>query len=363
MDSARMRKRRKKHRASLITNMVFCLIALAALTVCLVLVLQNYTLKNEEAQAMARLEEYEQQRQTYRYTQSDLSAYAQRSAQDARVEERALVMEELKQGILDAESATDALRKFFPEDVVVYADGEYHFFPISDTLKKHTYVYDNFKLREDGQVEYLNDADEVVSKKGIDVSRYQGNINWSKVAAEGVEYAFIRAGVRGSTEGTLSEDSHFEANIEGALDNDIAVGVYFFSQAVTEEEAVEEARMVLSMIEPYEVTYPVVIDMEEVTSDNARTRDLTKEEYTKNCIAFCETVRQAGYTPMIYGNLKSFMLMLDMEKLEEYDKWFAYYNTPVYFPYQFSVWQYTSEGAVGGITGDVDMNVCMKDFR
>lgn len=363
MDSTRMRRKKRKQRTSLLTNIVFCVMTLAALTACLLLVLQNYTLKNEGAQVVAQFEEYEQQHQNYLYTQLDLSSYADRAAAQARDEERSLVMEELKQGILDADSATDAFRKFFPNDVVVYADSAYHFFPISDTLKKHTYVYDNFKLRDDGQVEYVNDRDEVISAKGIDVSRYQGNINWSRVAADGVEYAFIRAGLRGSTEGNLAEDQRFEANIKGALDNDIAVGVYFFSQAVTEAEAVEEANMVLDLIEPYEVTYPIVIDIEEVTSENARTKDLTQEEYTKNCIAFCETIKNAGYTPMIYGNLKSFMIMLDMEQLEDYEKWFAYYNDPVYFPYQFSVWQYTSEGSVEGISADVDMNVCMKDFK
>lgn len=362
MDSTRMRRKKRKQRTSLVANIIFCLITLVSLTACLVLVLQNYTLKNDEVQAMAQLAEYEKQSQSYRYTQSDLNSYAERTAADAREEERFLVIEELKQGIIDAESATDAFRKFFPEDVVVYADGGYHFFPISDTLKKHTYVYDNFKLRDDGQIEYVNDGDEVISVKGIDVSRYQGNINWSKVAADGVEYAFIRAGIRGSTEGNLVEDQYFESNMKGALNHDIAVGVYFFSQAITEAEAVEEASMVLDLIAPYEVTYPIVIDIEEVTSDNARTKNLTQEEYTKNCIAFCETIKNAGYTPMIYGNLKSFMIMLDMEQLEDYEKWFAYYNDPVYFPYQFSIWQYSSEGAVGGISTDVDMNVCMKKF-
>ena len=124
----------------------------------------------------------------------------------------------------------------------------------------------------------------------------------------------------------------------------------------------EEAEFVLDLIEPYEITYPVVIDLEEVTSDDARTADLTKEQYTQNCISFCETIKAAGYTPMIYGNLKTFMIMLDMEQLEDYEKWFAYYNAPVYFPYDFSIWQYSSKGSVRGIDEDVDLNICMKDF-
>ena len=110
------------------------------------------------------------------------------------------------------------------------------------------------------------------------------------------------------------------------------------------------------------MTYPIVFDIEESENEKARTAEMTKEENTKATIAFLETIRKAGYTPMIYGNLKTFMIMLDMEQLEDYDKWFAYYNTPVYFPYEFSIWQYTSEGNVNGIKGDVDMNVCMKKY-
>ena len=112
----------------------------------------------------------------------------------------------------------------------------------------------------------------------------------------------------------------------------------------------------------YDVTYPIVLDVEEVTTKNPRTENLTKQERTEACIAFCERIKEAGYTPMIYGNLKTFLLMLDMEQVEEYEKWFAFYQTPLYFPYEFSVWQYTSTGSVNGIKGDVDMNVSMKDW-
>ena len=118
----------------------------------------------------------------------------------------------------------------------------------------------------------------------------------------------------------------------------------------------------LNMIKPYDISYPVVYDLEEVTSKNARTAGMTKEDYTNACIAFCETVQAAGYKPMIYGNLKTFMIMLDLSRLEKYDKWFAYYGTPVYFPYEFAVWQYSSKGNVNGIDGKVDLNIAMKDF-
>ena len=358
----RVRRRRKQQRRSMITNIVMCLITLSALTACIVLVLKNYDLKSQSEEAMAQLKSFEEESEHYIYTQADLDSYLEEARADAQEAGENEILSELKSRMDGGSNTAAVLRDFFPEDVVVYADGSYHFFPIDEKLKKHSYVYDNFKQLENGQIEYVDDTDVVLSKKGIDVSRFQESIDWKKVADDGVSYAFIRAGVRGSTEGRMMADERFKENMEGALDNDIQVGTYFFTQAVTEEEAIEEAEFVLDMLEPYDVTYPVVYDLEEVTSKNARTEDLTKEQYTKNCIAFCETIKKAGYTPMIYGNLKTFLIMLDMSQLEEYHKWFAYYNTPVYFPYEFDVWQYSSKGSISGIKGDVDLNVCMTDF-
>lgn len=362
MDNIRIKRKRRKQRISLITNIVFCVITLAALTGCIVLLLHNYMLKNQSEETMARLQAFEEQSENYIYTQADMNAHLEEARLNAKAEEREELLDELKAKMSGGGTAVAMLRDFFPDDVVVYADGEYHFFPISDKLKKHSYVYDNFNLLENGQVEYVDDTDVVLSQKGIDVAKYQGDIDWKKVAADGVEYAFIRTGARGTTGGTILNDEKFEDNIEGALKNGIQAGVYFFSQAITEDEAIEEAEFVIDLIEPYKISYPVVFDLEEVTSANARTAGLTREEYTKNCIAFCETIKDAGYTPMIYGNLKTFMIMLDMEQLEEYEKWFAQYSTPVYFPYEFSIWQYSSKGSVNGIKVDVDMNVCMRDF-
>ena len=194
------------------------------------------------------------------------------------------------------------------------------------------------------------------------MSKYQGEIDWEKVADDDVEYAFIRLGIRGYTKGEIVEDENFDDNIRGARQNDIDVGVYFFTQATSVEEAEEEAQYVIDAIQPYKVAYPVVIDVEAVNNTNARTKDLTKEERTEYCIAFCEKIKNAGYEPMVYGNLKTFMLMLDLQQLEEYDKWFAFYDEQVYYPYAFKVWQYTDEGKVDGIDVNVDMNISFGDW-
>jgi GH25 family lysozyme M1 (1,4-beta-N-acetylmuramidase) len=265
----------------------------------------------------------------------------------------------MKEFMTSGETTTAMLRYFFPDDVVVADSGQYYFFPISDKLARNTYDAEQFTVQDDGTLQY-NENGEVISRKGIDVSKYQGKINWEKVAADDVEYAFVRLGIRGYTEGEIMQDDTFEDNIEGALKNDIDVGVYFFSQATSVEEAEEEAQYVLDMIEPYDVTYPVVLDVEAVSNSKARTVDLTAEERTEYAVAFCEKIKGAGYTPMIYGNLKSFMLMLDLEQLEDYDKWFACYNEDYYYPYEFKIWQYSDVGSVSGISGNVDLNISFE---
>ena len=295
------------------------------------------------------------------YSEEEVQGIAEQAAAEASKQKEEEILGTVKEMMENGEGTYFLLRELYPEELVVAADSRYYFFPILDSLKHHSYQKDQFLMNDDDILEYVVDG-EVVSKKGIDVSRYQEEIDWEKVAGDGVEYAFIRLGIRGATEGKLAIDVAYEKNMEGALANDIDVGVYFFRQELNEQEAVEEAEFVLENLEDYEISYPIVLDVEEVTTKNPRTKELTKEDRTKACIAFCERVKEAGYTPMIYGNLKTFLLMLDMEKLEEYEKWFAYYRTPLYFPYEFSVWQYTSTGKVDGISTDVDLNVSMKDW-
>ncbi len=362
----RRKKKRKKRKGPIVLTAFLCLLALAAVTGCIVLAMRNQKLQNEVDEAMAYIDEVNSvvvytEEETQQMVADAVREAEQRAAQVASGEKEQEILGGIKTMMENGDGASAMLRAFYPDDIVVAADGRYYFFPISDTLKKHSYKEEQFLLNEDGILEYVEN-EQVVSKKGIDVSKYQGNINWEKVANDGVEYAFIRLGIRGAAEGKLVLDDTYKENIKEALENDVDVGVYFFTQALNKEEAVEEAEFVLEHIEDYDVNYPIVLDVEEITTKNPRTQEMTKQDWTDVCIAFCKRIKQEGYTPMIYGNLKTFMLMLDMEQLEEYEKWFAYYNMPLYFPYEFSVWQYTSTGRVNGIKGDVDLNISMKDW-
>ena len=199
--------------------------------------------------------------------------------------------------------------------------------------------------------------------KGIDVSKHQGNIDWTKVAADGVEFAFIRVGLRGyGTEGKLVEDEYFEQNVKGALQAGIKVGVYFYSQAITDEELLEEANLVLEKVKPYNIELPIVFDVEKVSGGKGRANELSVEERTRLTALFCQTIQDAGYKPMIYHNMEMGTLMLDLGQLEQYDKWFAYYNDDLYYPYAYKVWQYSEKGAVDGINEEVDLNIWFGDF-
>lgn len=264
----------------------------------------------------------------------------------------------------NGDSTVSMLREFYPEQIVLYDKGKYLFKDILDTLKHNSLSVENIRADEEsGEITYVN-GEEVISKKGIDVSKYQGEINWNKVANDGVEYAFLRLGIRGYGTGEIVLDTTFEDNAEGALKEGIDVGAYFFTQAVNEEEAKEEADFVIEALAPYEISYPVVIDVEDVDDAGARTNDLTAEERTALVKVFCDRIREAGYTPMIYGNLKTFMLMLDITQLEDYEKWYAFYSTEeFYYPYDFSIWQYSDSGAVSGIEKGVDMNISFKTWE
>lgn len=197
----------------------------------------------------------------------------------------------------------------------------------------------------------------------IDVSRFQTSINWKKVKDSGIDYAIIRAGFRGyGDSGTLNVDTHFKENMKEALQYGLEVGVYFFSQAINEAEAIEEANYVLNLIENYKVTLPVVIDYEYASDGNGITgrlykANLSKSRQTAICKAFCKTVLNKGYTPMVYANRD--MLEKDLNAAEiskDYKIWLANYTSQTTYAGDYEFWQYTQNGSVSGIYGKVDKN-------
>ena len=223
-------------------------------------------------------------------------------------------------------------------------------------------TYDFSKLHTDEQTGFKTYEDEengVTSRIGIDVSEFQGeDIDWKQVRESGIEFVIIRLGYRAYGEtGELVLDDMFDRNMQGALDAGLDVGVYFFSQAITPGEAVEEAEFVLEHVRGYEIDGPIVYDTEEIKGDTARTDNNTRQEFTNYCKVFCDTIEQAGYDPMIYANMKWMAFTLDMEQLADYDFWYADYHDVPQCPYEYEVWQYSETGAVPGINPNVDLNV------
>ncbi len=253
------------------------------------------------------------------------------------------------------------LRSFFPENLIYSFENEYVFAPVLEEVEKHSLLEENFQKTEEGLMQYVENG-AVTSHKGIDVSKYQGTIDWSAVKEEGIEYAFIRLGLRGYESAKIVLDEYYEANMKGANSAGVAAGVYFFTQAVTVEEAKEEADFVIEHLAGYDVSCPVVFDVERISGGKGRADQLTKEERTDITIAFCEAVKAAGYTPMIYGNVVCFTRLLDMTKLNDYEKWYAFYDDYMYMPYNVSCWQYTEKGLVDGIPGNVDLNISFKTW-
>ena len=196
---------------------------------------------------------------------------------------------------------------------------------------------------------------------GIDVSYYQGEIDWEQVKESGIEFAMIRLGYRGyGQEGKLVEDKMAFKNLEGALDAGLQVGVYFFSQAITVEEAIEEAEFVLQRIKIYDITMPVVYDWEYI-SEEARTAKMDRRTLTDCYKAFCDKIAEAGYTPMAYFNTYQSRQLMYLTELEEYPFWLALYSDRMTYPYRIEMWQYTDSGRVPGIEGKVDINLYFVD--
>lgn len=196
---------------------------------------------------------------------------------------------------------------------------------------------------------------------GIDVSKWNKEIDWEKVKAAGVEFAIIRCGYRGSKTGALVQDPYFEKNVKGATEAGVRVGLYFFTQAVNPVEAVEEASMVLMFAKQHKISYPLYIDTEGA-GGNGRADGLDKEIRTAVCKAFCETIENAGYTAGVYASKSWLLNNLDMEQLSAYSTWLAQYSSQPTYEGEYDMWQYTSAGKIDGISTLVDYNVSYMDY-
>lgn len=228
--------------------------------------------------------------------------------------------------------------------------------PTEETLpppEENPYGPVDFLLEEESQQITLLSGEGI---KGIDVSSWQGDIDWQQVRDSGVEFVFIRLGGRGTTEGGIYADEMAQVYYQGAKAAGLKVGGYFFSQSITLEEAVEEAEFALEAVRDWEVDMPIVYDWEYI-GDGARTDLIDARLLTDMVKAFCNTVRDAGYDPMVYFGRSHSADLLILSELVDYGFWLAMYNSIMDYPYKVDIWQYTETGSVPGISGNVDLNL------
>ena len=224
------------------------------------------------------------------------------------------------------------------------------------TLPPSVYAPEDFRLEGD----YLTcSAGQTIL--GIDVSSHQGEIDWQAVAEAGVGFAFVRLGYRGYDSGALHEDTYAQQNLQGAKEAGIPVGAYFFSQAISPEEAAQEAAYALDILGQMQLELPLVYDWEYISA-SARTGNVDQKTLTDCTLKFCQAVQAAGYEAMIYANTDQVTRRLDMEKLEGYPLWLAKYDLQQDFPCKADLWQYTDTGKVSGISGKVDINLMFTEY-
>lgn len=250
-----------------------------------------------------------------------------------------------------------------PETVYIYDNGiDLIEFPPVEGASLNSYDMENLSTYEGKRKALFDEKGVKISRFGIDVSSYQTSIDWEKAAADGVEFAIIRMGYRGYETGKITEDRYFRRNAEGANAAGVDIGVYFYSQAITPEEAAEEADYVINLLSETDVpvTMPVVFDWEFVTDeDPARTDGMTGDIQTDCCKAFCEKIAAAGYSPMYYATVNTALFRYDMGQLP-YPLWIAEYAPKCGFVYDYAMWQYSCSGVVDGIEGLVDLNICIE---
>ncbi len=266
--------------------------------------------------------------------------------------------EELRQASINAALSANAPGK---NKFNVKGEGEEpEYITINRTLNLTETNPEGFTMDGD-RLSYSEDG-RVVSHFGIDVSKYNGVISWNQVKKQGVEFAMLRVGARGYSTGNIMLDESLGYNMDGCIANGIDIGLYFFSQAITREEAIEEANYCLASIGGRPIRYPIVFDSEAVSNDIYRTENLTQETLTDCAVAFCETVKQYGFTPMIAGNKEQLARRLDLARLQAYELWVLDVGEKTDFPYRYSMRQYTNSGKLEGIEAPVGYDLCLISY-
>lgn len=246
---------------------------------------------------------------------------------------------------------------------VIYPDGTSQWVMINAYIAKNNYDYTGL-VYEEPYMRYYADGKKI-SRQGIKIDDSYGTINFIQVEKDGIDYCIIRMGKRGYATGIISMDENYLTYMKEAKEAGLGIGVSFYSQAVNEEEAIEEANLVVQALQQEEIKpdYPVIFDMELVNNDASRTEKLTKNQLTAIAKAFCNTISQNGYTPAIYGNKYWLLRKLDLTQLSGYNIWLSKEGDVPDYPYEFAMWEYKQDAKIDGIAGNVSMSISFIDYE
>lgn len=241
-------------------------------------------------------------------------------------------------------------------------NGAVEWVSISPYLAKNDYDFTNL-VNQAGKYKYFEE-DKCISAFGVDISKDQGYVDFNKLKKAGADFVMIRVGQRGYQSGTISEDDYFKDSLKRATDAGLNVGVYFLSQAITEDEAKEEADYVLERIEGYSLVYPIAFVMQYAEKDSARVETVSRNDKSMIARAFLNKVKAAGYKTMLYGDKTWLIRYVDLSKLiNDYDIWLSQPDEVIPdYPYKFAMWQYNKSGTIDGISGTVNFNICFLDY-
>lgn len=264
---------------------------------------------------------------------------------------------------MEEEAKEEDLSENGTKTEVILPDGTSQWVMVNAFIQKNNYDYVGL-VYEEPYMRYYADGKKV-SKQGIKIDDSYGTIDFQQVEEAGIDYCIVRLGKRGYATGAISMDENYLNYITGAKEAGLGVGVSFYSQAANEAEAVEEANLVLQTLQAAEIRpdYPIVFDMEPVSNDSSRTEGLTKNQLTAIAKAFCNTIRQGGYTPAIYGNKYWLLRKLDLTQLSEYNIWLSQEKDVPDYPYEFAMWEYKQDARIDGITGNVSMSISFIDYE
>lgn len=260
-----------------------------------------------------------------------------------------------------SDEVTDAETNHVNQTMIKKSDGTEEWVTISPYITKNKYNFEGLVYETPIMKYYENSKN--ISNMGVDISKENGTVDFNKLKNAGVQFVMIKVGARGYGSGQITLDDHFTEYVEGATNAGLNIGVYFYSQAVTKEEALEEANLVYESIKNYKITYPIAFYMEKITGDISRADSLTKEARSSIALDFLQALKNVGYKGIIYGNKEWLIQKINLSTVGSFDIWLSQVGDVPDYPYKFSMWQYTQSGKIDGINGDAGLNICFINYE